>query len=535
LLRVLVSPSSQQYSKNYDLAFGSNATDFSPNNSRRTLAFRTYTWYEFAPDLSVGDELTNVTTVNMPFVSMRSYYEALGDYISIYDLYTLFSKYKGSTEAQRLFINRTVHEVLFGWEDPVISLINQKYRGYIKNYPSFNESLLDLMEPQFMQQIYTGAQDTFPQIRQYLMWHNQSYIATCQVPYATDLCYLPDQIPAWHNNSNGPPNADTDGRPSNVALLRGNDGSIFPTPINEQTTPTIYFSPLIRSVDLQYKKPTTFKGVPLLQFGFPDTFFSNSMNYPPNGAYYQDGPNGLINMTIVQGNIPIYVSQPRFTGADAALSAAIDCAYLGPATADAVPGTIFEVEPESGVTFHVLTSSQVNLFLSPLSPMPPHAKPYLPNETVSWFADLKPVYFPVMWAQEEGGIDDADAKVITEVLGLIAISQIGGLVIGIVLAVLAVIYLFLSWRAYDLESNRHISAVRSLLSSSDAASSGGVLVDGGSLLDSSVLTMQEERAKYSNGGGLSSHSARREGEVEEIDISYRVVGSAANGSYQQQH
>lgn len=513
-----------QYTTNYDLAYGNDATDFPPEssseNKRRTIAFRTYSWYEFIPELSVGPETDNLTTVNMPFVSMRAYYESKGMYTPIYDLFTMFSTYKGSTEAERLFSNRTVHEALFGWEDPTLELLDQTYRGYITNYASFNASLLNPYNDQFMNIIYTGTGDDLAQVRNYLVYHNQSFIATCPLPSATDMCDLELEIPAWNNNTNGPPLANGD--PSDVAVLRGNDGSVFPTPINEQSVLTTYYTPFIRSIDLEYIQPSTYKGVPLLQFGFPPEFFANSTVYPPNAAYFQDGPNGLINLTDVQGTIPLYVSPPRFGGlaadatfGDTTLAGALNISFLG--SASEISGTIYEVEPQSGVTFHVLTSSQVNVYISPLPNMPPHAGSYLPNETVSWFANMKPVYLPAMWAQAEGGIDDHDASTVTAVLWIIDASQYGGLIIGIILAVLAVAYLFLSWRTWDLENTRHLSAVRSLLASHSA---GVCVVDGGSLLDASVLVMHDDLDREREHDGQQPPSPSRRG-IADIDITYR--------------
>lgn len=452
----------------------------------------------------------------MPFVSLRGIYEKSGQLAALHSIFSAYSIYKDAPDSVRLFTTKTVHEVLFGWTDPVMTLLGKPYRGYITNYPSLAASMeADFASNQYSI-IYTGGDDTFPVIRNYLTWHNKSFIANCPNPYPTDQCDLSVVIPAWNNNTDGPPTVASNGQPANVAQLRGNDGSVFPTPLNEQSILTTYFSPLIRSVDIEYKGATHYKGVPLLQYGFPDTFFSNSESYPPNGAYLQDGPDGLINMTLQQANIPIFVSQPRFQKCDPQLADAIEPTY---ADSNQISETLYEVEPESGVTFHVLTASQVNLYISPLS-----FPSTVPPGNLTWFAGLRqPLYFPVMWAQEEGGIDNSDAEVITTVLGIIAVSEIGGLVVGVFLAVLAVIYLFLSWRIYDLETNKHLSAVRSLLAHDSTPNT--MMIDGGSILDASVLVMQEDRDRP---------NTTRHDEQEDIDITYRHAPKLKQEEYQQE-
>jgi len=80
----------KQYVLNFNTTFAdihgnpSNDSDPSPS-SRRTLFYRTYSSYEFVPELSVetSDVATQVTTLNMPFVSIRAAEEAQDLYAAI--------------------------------------------------------------------------------------------------------------------------------------------------------------------------------------------------------------------------------------------------------------------------------------------------------------------------------------------------------------------------------------------------------------------------------------------------------------------
>lgn len=471
-----------------------------------TLFYRSYTWYEFVPEQSAGPLNTTLTTLNMPFITMRAMYDPSNPAALNY-FFTNEGWYKHSTEVTRLFIRRNVSQVLFGWDDdPVLTnFVHTNYNGVLKNYPSFNASVADPRAKQFYNQIYTGADGTFDRIRNYILWHNQSYIATCVGSLPTDFCDLNAQIPGWNNHTNGPPTPQSNGAPSHVSLLRGNDASVFPAPITDQNRLTTFYSPLLRSIDLEYKRATTYKDVPLLQFGFPNKFWQNSGTYPPNAAYNQFGPAGLLNMTVMQGNIPLFISQPRFATSDSdpSLRDALNATFL--AKPAAIGPTIFDVEPESGVTFHVRTGSQVNVYVSPLNNMPgPNAT------TISWFGPMQRMYLPVMWAELEGGIGDEDAKLITTVLSLITISKIAGFTCGVILAIVSMLYIFLSWRTHDMLQQQFSHAKRQLLASND---------DGSSLLDPSIITMQEDgptHRNYSSGADADNHNASAD-----IDISYR--------------
>lgn len=525
----------KQRTINFNWTFGDEETgEQGMDVRRRVLHFRSFNTYEFDRAASVGDEHTNVTTINMPFISIRAAYE-VDPGVAVFSLFKFMGKYAEGGEDVRLFANVTVREVLLGWHDPVVAIMppmgKRKWRGYLNGYDSIEDFLGDTQcegkhcAAHFWNSIYTGRDDTFKRNREFLRWHNQSFVATCKHPDATDLCVPSKQVPAWFNHSG-------------AAALRGNDGSVFQLPVNERSKPAIFFPPFMRSIDLEFKKTHSYKDVPLMQFGLPSTFWLNSTEHPPNERFWQNGPTGLLNMSTVQGNIPLYVSQPRFFETDPSLAALVNASYLAPADAKHTPQTMFEVEPESGVTFHVATASQVNLFVSPL-PVPHDPDSEEPPED-PWFQHMQSMYFPVMWAAADGGIADSDATIITEVLGVIHLSQTGGFIIGISLAVLGVLYLFLSWRAYDLESSRHLAAVRSLITSEgDGAAAGANLGAAGgappsaSMLDSSMLIMQDDKDKPNNGYGAQ----RRMSDADEIDISYREQSTSAQpntkGAYQQ--
>jgi hypothetical protein len=344
-------------------------------------------------------------------------------------------------------------------------------------------------------------------------------------PFPCDYCDLDLQIPAWGNNTGGPP---TPQNAATVSVLRGNDGSVFPSPVTDQSILSTLFTPFLRSIDLYYAGATEYKGVPLLDFTFAPHLFANSFVYEPNHAFFQDGVNGLLNMSYMSGGIPLYVSGARFGGADTdpSLEDAIISEYVAPP--ETVEPTIYSVEPDSGVLFHVRTSSQVNAYISPMPKMPANSQ----TGSTVWFRNMTALYMPVMWAQDEGGIGDKDAATISTVLTIISVCKNGGLSIGITFTALAIIFLFLSWRTWDLEHQKHLHAVRSLFATSEedaamakslAAGSDHSLVGNGigssSLLDPSVLVMREDSSIHRNYS--SARDVPRSNHLADVDITYR--------------
>jgi len=525
----------KQYQINYNTTFAredGTPTTGQTDEDKHTLFFRSYISYEFDRDASVGDAFTTqVTTVNMPFVSFRALAfisDPVNAAATLNYLFTQHGSYIGSTEAQRLFTVKSVNQVLFGWEDDAMAMIGSSYNGLLKNYPSFEAAVADTMDVNQWNQIYTGVGTTKNQNRNYLQWHNASYIATCEAPTPTDYCDVSKYVPGWGNNTSEFPVVNPKSKPArHVSDLRGNDGSVFPAPVTDRSYLTMFYSPMLRSVDLEYVRPSSYKGVSLLDFGLPDYFWSSSSEYGPNKAYFQDGPSGLLNMTYMQGGIPLFVSRPRFAGGDKALVDAFDFTFAKePAV---IPHLVYSVEPESGVTFYVRTVSQVNLFADPLPGMPVDAK----NSTV-WFEHMKPAYFPVMWAQQEGGIGNDDAQIITDVITVMSVSKNAGIACGVILTVIGMIYLFLTWRTYDIEKQKHIHAVHSLIAASQeegfAAGVGAGSTAGAgnsSLLDPSALSMKvgspvSSRAHPDYASGAMSppldYGVPRKAQLADVDI-----------------
>jgi hypothetical protein len=62
--------------------------------------------------------------------------------------------------------------------------------------------------------------------------------------------------------------------------------------VDENRALDVWFGSFFRSVDLQFQKKTTFRGIDLLRFGLPADVMNNVTLTPANSVYYQNGPSG---------------------------------------------------------------------------------------------------------------------------------------------------------------------------------------------------------------------------------------------------
>lgn len=363
------------------------------------LNYRQYSSYTFIPELSVeSDEARLVTSLNVPFQALRYSLSAssMGLLPEAYEVLT------SHTQEQILFTTRSVRELIFGYQDPVLAVLknfepslNDVFPGWMKNY-----TIDYAYENVGLNTIITG-EDDMAHIRWYERWNNMSSLTVTPACTSTSC----PTYPLWDS--------------AEANAVAGNDGTQFDPPVTSSSSLTVFFSSYYRPIQLQYAQDITFKGINLLAFRFPASTFANSSDYPFNGNFYQFGtPYGLINISKVVQNVPTFLSNPRFMNADPVITQHLVIAPLDSFTPTV---TEFDVEPYSGAAFRATASNQINIFVTPLPNM---AIPGTSN-TTTWFANLQPVYFPVFWAQETGSITDADASTfVNSVYGAIFLEDI---------------------------------------------------------------------------------------------------------------
>ena len=336
---------------------GTNLTYPQPNE-HKIIPGRTYM---FNLALSVSSDSVNVTTLNTPFLSIAHHYMNSGEPGTLEYLFSHLGIYSANTDAVRLFSFRTVREVLFGWRDPVMQLLEQEPYA-----PLSNSTCMWLFDGQ--------ANRTYERT----LWRSTTTTQRCSNGASLCQCLPEDRVPLWGT--------------AQANLLRGGAGEVFPAPVSASTLLGVWVDDLSRFVPLEpvdAQSPS--------QFRVQSSVWQNASEVPQNAAYYQERTLlGLLNYTSV-ASFPLYLSQPRFIGADPTLTAAIHAAWL-PSPVDADVTSLWNVDPVTGVT----TSRRLNSMLSY------HPRPLEGNWSsgghpgnFSWFPMLVPVHVPAYWFAEE--------------------------------------------------------------------------------------------------------------------------------------
>jgi len=388
------------------------------------LSYRQYKSYEFVKEMSVDDDDERlITSLNIPFMGLRY---AMAEIGQLGILKYVYDTMLNIPEKDRLFTRRPVREIMFGYVDSALYTISQMapqlninphYTGIFTN--SSLEASMALAKNQYT--IHTGKGD-LSKIRQLALWENITHVQALVNFQAAD---------AWGTHE--------------ASEIRGSEGGQFGVPTRTTDRPLVWFGNTYRSVELEYQEKIAYKDIHLYRFVVPKSVTYNVSMLPSNEVYFQYGPSGLYNMSRIGAGIPMYVTQAQFRDVSPSVSDWIDMVYTAH---DEMMESYFDVEPRSGATFHVTTSSQLNFIVSPLENIPVQ----LGNDTyyVTWFDEIQSGYFPVFWGKQEGGIADDEAnEFVTKVYGalwLADFAKYGGSIIGALAVAIGGLLAFFSYR-----------------------------------------------------------------------------------------
>ncbi|XP_059168458.1 lysosome membrane protein 2-like [Physella acuta] len=364
-----------------------------------TLTYRELRSFVFQPDMSVGSENDTFYTVNLPALTIMSMLKR--EYTFFDELVDLILNAIG----ERLFIQLSVHDLMWGYEDPLLkdakeiarmfnrTLNMSDYFGLFYNQNNTDDGLY---------QIYSGVKgiDNFGKI---VTW-NQF-----------------EKLPYWTNES--------------ANMINGTDGTIYPPFISTKETKYLFSSDLCRSLGLDFTEPLTVKGIGLDRFVAPDIMFGNVTVNPYNAGFCTPAgnclPSGLLNVSVCRSGAPVIMSMPHFLGCD---QETIDT-IVGLRPDREEHQSYIDIEPMTGVAMNVGKRLQINTYIEP------DAK----------FQDLKnikkPFFMPVMWLNESAVISDSDASDFrSEVLDKIKITtgvKYGLIVLGAVMIIIVILVLAL--------------------------------------------------------------------------------------------
>ena len=320
--------------------------------------------------MSDGNETSDMMTTINPIIPVLAQGLKTWGYISRY----FVTKALGYFDSEQLFLTRPVHEVIWGYEDPLL--------GYLKAanpymYPISNVGYF--MRRNFTHDgvytVHTGAD-------------NVADIG--KVSHHNGRTELDIWTTKWAN------------------MINGTDGSSGPPFSFNMTSSAVFVSDICRSIQGVYKKDVQVKGIRLRRFGGDPYDMENATVNPDNIGFCTPAgtpkdkclPAGLINSTLCQEPIdgfrlPAIFSFPHFLNADKSVQNSV----LGLSPNKEEHQTIIDMEPWTGMVLQVAKRLQINIFVEKVD--------FLPQTR-----NVSTLFFPIMWLNESSVTNDKYADML---------------------------------------------------------------------------------------------------------------------------
>ncbi|XP_077776432.1 scavenger receptor class B member 1 isoform X5 [Podarcis muralis] len=250
-----------------------------------TISFLEYRSFYFRPELSVGLESDYVVIPNILVSAAAVMLEDMpaGAQMLVSATFAAFG--------QGAFVNRTVGEILWGYDEPLIDFLNSikpgllPFKGKFGLFAEFNNSNTGLFT------VYTGMKN-ISRVHMIDSWNGLK------------------EVSYWNSDQ--------------CNMINGTSGQIWP-PFMTPSSPVELYSPdACRSIKLNYSRSGDFKGIPTLRYVAPKNLFANGTDYPPNEGFCPCRQSGIQNVSSCRLNAPVFMSHPHFLNADPELLETVD-------------------------------------------------------------------------------------------------------------------------------------------------------------------------------------------------------------------
>uniref|UniRef100_A0A673AXN7 Scavenger receptor class B, member 2c n=1 Tax=Sphaeramia orbicularis TaxID=375764 RepID=A0A673AXN7_9TELE len=296
------------------------------------------------------------------------------------------------------FTTRTVEELLWGYEDPLLARIAttspdvEKVFGlmYKKNGSNNGEFVYHTGEQNYMDY---GRVET---------WKGQS------------------QLTFWTSDQSN--------------SINGSDGSAFHPLLQKNERIYIFTPDLCRSIYMEFEKDVEVKGIPAYRFTPPRSVLASKEENEANTGFCVSPKEclgtGLLKVSPCRKGAPVVASFPHFYLAENKYVDAIE----GMSPERIHHQTFLDLNPTTGVIVRANKRAQINILIEKISGFP---KTRTLNETV----------FPVMFLNESVVIDDASAARVQKLLLIVTLVSNFPLIIVALGAIMLAVFLVLLVRA----------------------------------------------------------------------------------------
>ncbi|XP_015276339.1 PREDICTED: scavenger receptor class B member 1 [Gekko japonicus] len=223
-----------------------------------TVSFLEYRYFHFEPDMSNGTEKDRVVIPNLLVLGAAVMLEDLivPLKIAVSAAFTFFK--------QKAFLNRTVGEVLWGYEDPIVKFLNDIKPGLLPFGDKFG-ILVDFNNSHSGRFTVNTGVDDISKVHMVDTWNGLKKVSY----WRSDQC---NQI-------------------------NGTSGEIWPPFMTPSTPLELFSTDACRSMRLQFKEMGEFQRVPVYRYEAPKTLFANGTVYPPNEGFCPCRQSGIQNMS----------------------------------------------------------------------------------------------------------------------------------------------------------------------------------------------------------------------------------------------
>ncbi|XP_019323246.2 scavenger receptor class B member 1 isoform X4 [Panthera pardus] len=289
-------------------------------NDNDTVSFLEYRSFQFQPDRSHGLESDYIVMPNILVLGAAMMME--NKPMSLKLIMTLAF----STLGERAFMNRTVGEIMWGYEDPLVHLVNKylpnmfPFKGKFGLFAELNNSNSGLFT------VFTGVKD-FSRIHLVDKWNGLS------------------KVKYWHSDQ--------------CNMINGTSGQMWAPFMTPETSLEFYSPEACRSMNLVYKETGVFEGIPTYRFVAPSTLFANGSIYPPNEGFCPCLESGIQNISTCRFNAPLFLSHPHFYNADPMLAEAVLGLHPNPEE----HSLFLDVHPVTGIPMNCSVKLQLSLYV----------------------------------------------------------------------------------------------------------------------------------------------------------------------------
>jgi len=296
----------------------------------------------------------------------------------------------GRENERNLFMNKTVNEILFGYDDLLLEAVSLVMPGLptrIQVVQNMSQVDLDTWS------IVRNGRYKPEELGQYTQWQGMT------------------KLPYWGSDE--------------ANVINGTEGLFFNPGLKKNGTLGTFTDDLFRSSIMGYSGEETIYGIPTYRYSIPDYAMYNATLNPNNAGFYSYLPNGLMNLTAAT-NAPVCVSKPSFLDGDDFLHEEVS----GLAPPDRSMDTNIWVEPTTGCLIKASKQLQLNMMIQR-------------NKHFKFLKTLRPKarFIPLGLILESGGLDDDLVKLFKKSVFLprdIFLYTVLTLIIGVCIAALVV-------------------------------------------------------------------------------------------------